>query len=75
MPQVNITGWRTGLQKVSMVQVLHSHLGTGLKVSKDYVDDVLAGNKVSITLDDHAKAEKLIEALEEVGAVAEMESD
>jgi len=75
MLKLNIVGWREGLLKISMNHVLQEHLSLGLKDSKDCVDDVLAGNVVSFTLENSAKADVLVKALEDVGAILEIESD
>ena len=74
MPKLNITGWRKGLLKISMSHVLREHLSLGLREAKECVDDVLDGKVVSFSLDDLAKAEALAKALEEIGAIVEVES-
>jgi ribosomal protein L7/L12 len=74
MLKLNIVGWR-GLLKISMNHVLQEHLSLGLKDAKDCVDDVLAGKVVSFSLENSARADLLVKALEDVGAVVEIESD
>ncbi|MCA1592271.1 MAG: ribosomal protein L7/L12 [Acidobacteria bacterium] len=75
MPKLNIIGWRVGLQKISMNHILRERLQLGLKDAKGYVDDVLAGKLVSFALEDSATAETLAKALEDVGAIVEIEAD
>ena len=75
MLKLNIVGWRKGLLKISMSHVLQEQLSLGLKDSKDCIDDVLAGKVVSFTLENSAKADVLVKALEDVGAIIEIESD
>jgi ribosomal protein L7/L12 len=75
MLKLNIVGWREGLQKISMNHVLQEHLSLGLKDAKDCVDNVLAGKDVSFTLENSTRANLLVKALEDVGAIVEIESD
>ena len=75
MRNLKIIGWRTGMLKISMSHVLQEHLSLGLKDAKDCVDNVLAGKVVSFTLEDLARADPLVQALEDVGAIVEIESD
>ena len=74
MPKLNIVGWRPGLQKISMNDVLRVHFPLGLKDAKGCVDAVLAGQSVSFTFDDSSKAMALAQALADVGAVVEIEN-
>ena len=75
MPKLNIIGWRKGLLKISMSHILREYLPLGLREAKDCVDDVLDGKVISFRLDDLAKVEALAKALEEMGAIVEVESD
>ena len=75
MLKLNIVGWQGGLLKISMNHVLQEHLSLGLKDAKDCVDDVLAGKVVSFKLEPPARANTLVKALEDVGAIVEIESD
>lgn len=73
MLKVNIVGWREGLMKISMTHVLREHLSLGLKDAKACVDDVLVGKFVSLSLENSVRADLLATALEEVGAIVEVE--
>ena len=75
MPKLNIVGWREGLLKISMTQVLHERLPLSVKDAKGCVDDVLDGKVISFELGDRAEAESLSNALKEVGATVEIEGD
>jgi ribosomal protein L7/L12 len=75
MPKVNIVGWREGLLKISMTQVLHERLPLGVRDAKGCVDDVLDGKDVSFDVGDRAEAEALSNALTEIGAIVEVEGD
>jgi ribosomal protein L7/L12 len=74
MLKLNIVGWQEGLLKIPMTHVLQEHLSLGLTDAKGCVDDVLAGNVVSFTLEDSASSELLAKALTDVGAIVEIES-
>ena len=75
MLMLKIVGWREGLRKISMNDVFREHLSLTLSDAKDCVDDVLAGKVVSLTLENSASGDVLAKALEEVGAIVEIESD
>jgi ribosomal protein L7/L12 len=74
MLKLNIVGWREGLLKISMTHVLQGYLSLSLKDAKDCVDDVLVGKVVSFTLENSARADLLVKALTDVGAIVEIES-
>jgi ribosomal protein L7/L12 len=63
MLKLNIVGWRDGLLKISMNHVLQEHLSLGLKDAKDCVDNGLAGKVVSFTLENSARAERLVKSI------------
>ncbi|MGI8566868.1 MAG: ribosomal protein L7/L12 [Pyrinomonadaceae bacterium] len=75
MLKLNIIGWRKGLLKISMTHVLREHLPLGMREAKDCVDNILDGQVVSFSLNDFAKAEALAKALEDVGAIVEIEAE
>jgi ribosomal protein L7/L12 len=73
MRKLKIVGWREGLLKVSMVNVLREHLSLTLRDAKATVDAVVDGETVSFTLDDGIDAGALREELERIGAIVELE--
>ena len=75
MRNLKIVGWREGMLKISMNHVLQEHFSLGLKDAKGCVDDVLAGKVVSFRLENSARTDLLVKALEDVGAIVEVESD
>jgi ribosomal protein L7/L12 len=75
MPKVRIVGWRAGLQKIPMNSVLREHLPLGLKDAKRYVDDTLNGKTSTFTFADAESADALAKALDELGAMVEVEHD
>jgi hypothetical protein len=72
MPTLHITGWRVGLQKISMNHVLREHLALSLTDAKAAVDSVLAGKSVSFTLERSVEAIALRDALDQIGAVVQL---
>jgi ribosomal protein L7/L12 len=72
MRTLQITGWREGLLKISMNDVLREHLSLSLTEAKSAVDSVVGGKPVSFTLEDSIDAAALRAALERVGAIVEI---
>ena len=50
MPKVIITGWRYGLQKISLTKLQVDSLGMGLKESKKNVTTILDGQQVEFDI-------------------------
>ena len=69
---VAITGWKTGLQKVSLTTLLQNRAGLTLTAAKRCTDDVLDGRPVILTLPSRTDAAALCTALVEIGARAEV---
>jgi hypothetical protein len=74
MAQVRITGWETGLKKVSLTKLLQSSAGMDLVTAKNYTDRILEGETVTLELPDFDQATTLAEAMEALGAVAREEA-
>lgn len=70
MAQVRVTGWESGLKKVSLTRLLQSSVRLDLITAKSYTDRILEGETVVLELPDFAQATALAEALEALGAVA-----
>jgi ribosomal protein L7/L12 len=69
---VTLTGWSTGLQKVSLTKLIQDHAGLSLSAAKRCTDDVLEGRPVSFALPSPEQAATLREALVRIGAHAEI---
>ena len=75
MPKLKITGWRYGLQKITMTKTLQAKLSLGLREAKQCTDNVLDGKIVSFEIDDLAAAKELADALENIGVIVEVEAE
>ncbi|HBB94899.1 MAG TPA: hypothetical protein DC054_05870 [Blastocatellia bacterium] len=75
MPKLNIIGWREGLLKISLTDLLQEHLSLTLTDAKATVDAVVAGQTVSFILDTEIDATLLRDQLEHIGAIVELEAD
>lgn len=74
MPKVSITGWRGGLLKTSLIQVLREHLQLGVREAEECAERVLDGRVMPFSVENLDGAQALAKALEEVGAIAEVEA-
>ena len=72
---VRISGWRPGLQKVSMTLVVRRLGQLGLRDAKSVTDRVLDGEVVDVEVDDARAAQELAQELQALGAVAEVVDD
>ncbi|MEO6524197.1 MAG: hypothetical protein ABIN91_21100 [Mucilaginibacter sp.] len=68
MPKVIITGWRYGLQKISLTKLQADSLNMGLKESKKNVTDILDGKQVEFDIPDIKVAKKFMLEAEWLGA-------
>jgi ribosomal protein L7/L12 len=75
MSKLNIVGWREGLLKISMVDVLRNHLSLSLTDAKATVDAIVAGKTASFPLNPSVDAAALRDELERVGAIVELQTD
>jgi len=62
MTRVTITGWREGLNKVQLNHLLRQHAGYGLGAAKRAVDELLAGESLTIESPCEALAVHIIRA-------------
>lgn len=72
---VRITGWRPGLEKVSMTHSIRRASGLNLAESKSCTDRVLDGETVEINVRDSEAAPMLAAKLNALGAVAEISDE
>lgn len=68
--RVRITGWRPGMQRVSMTRAIREHAGLGLGDAKSRTDHMLDGEEVTLELGDLKAAETLAGMLRDLGAEA-----
>lgn len=72
MAEIHITGWRPGLQKVSMTRLIREQAEVSLKTAKEHTDSVLEKKTVILSIPDEKQAQKLAYELEQIGAVVEI---
>lgn len=72
MAQVQITGWREGLRKVSMTRALQEHAGLGLGAAKSVTDAILDGEVVDVPCASEEIATALADRLAGLGAIVEV---
>jgi hypothetical protein len=71
-PTVRITGWRKGLNKVSMTKAIQRSSALDLAGSKSCTDRVLEGKTVDVRVGDALVARELAQELQALGAVADV---
>jgi hypothetical protein len=69
MTTVTITGWREGLNKVELNDLLRQHAGCGLGEAKRAVDQLLAGEPLTYEFPDGESASAFRRSASAVGAV------
>lgn len=74
MSVLKITGWRKGLKKIAMTNLLKDGLGISLAEAKGMTGDVLDGKVIFITVDDGPAAKNLASELSEIGAIVKIEN-
>ena len=70
MATIRISGSVVGFRKVSHTNLLREAAGLGLAEAKGLTDAVPRGEVVSVTVPSGSAAERLVERLREIGAVA-----
>ena len=75
MVSVHIVGWRRGLRKVSVTQLLNDQLGCGLAEAKRCTERLLDGQLVVLDLLDGTSAAALVRALDALGADAHVDGE
>ena len=71
--KVIVTGWKPGLQKVSMTRLILDQSRLGLAESKACTDRLLDGGTVEITMLTRDAAESLASDLNSINAIAHVE--
>jgi ribosomal protein L7/L12 len=68
MTRTELTGWREGLNKIKLNQLLRQYGGLGLADAKEAVDRLLAGERVAVPCADEDKARSFCEQAIAAGA-------
>jgi hypothetical protein len=74
MPYVLLKGWRPGLRKVSLTNLLRARASLDLETAKTFTDRCLAGEAVRIAMPSLGAAEKLAREMSDLGANADVEA-
>ena len=72
MALVNITGWRTGFQKVAHTQALQKFANMSLTEAKSNTDALLEGKSICINISNNTDAKLFAVHLSELGAITEI---
>ncbi|MDQ3060238.1 MAG: YrhB family protein [Pseudomonadota bacterium] len=75
VPEVVLTGWKTGAAPVSAIQAIRQHSSIGLGEAKQVIDDCLASQKAVVVVNNVPDARALIASLASSGFVAESRYD
>ena len=69
---IRYTGWKYGLQKISLVELLQDYAHLSLGESKHMVDKILRNQVQEVYLKDISIALELLKRSQELGAVCEL---
>lgn len=67
MASILMTGWRDGMEKVSLSKLQIEYLKVSLSQAKMNVDKLLDGEQIKIEIDDLEAAKKFIKQADEIG--------
>ena len=67
--QLVIIGWKPGIKRISLLDLVRQHNHLGLKAGKATVDGLLDGKEIMIECNDEAQYLALREEVERLGAV------
>ena len=67
--QVTITGWKVGVQSVSLILLLHKMCGISLIAGRDAVDRIVNGQSMSFDFESEEKANEFSSRATELGAI------
>ena len=70
MAIVEIRGWEVGFNKVKCTKTVRAAIGLGLAEGKAVTDAVLRGEAQRIVIPDDLAAQRLVDELTQLGAIA-----
>lgn len=71
MYRVTITGWKVGLKKISLNDLLREHAGYSLSQARQAVDGLLAGRSFAFDVSDERSVILFCESATAIGAICE----
>lgn len=75
MTKIRLTGWQTGMQKISLTKLLQAEAGLPLPDAKRVVDDILERRSVSVDVSCDRDAGQLVVTMRGLGAICDIEPD
>jgi hypothetical protein len=69
MKTLELTGWKVGVQTVSLIEAVRTYSTGSLGTAKELVERLLAGETVSLAFDSDEKRRAFQAKAEELGAV------
>ena len=75
MPTVKMVGWKEGLQKIALTNLIKSDAGIGLKEAKKCTDDLVEGKTVYLKGLSAEAATHFLNEASLIGAVCEIIDD
>ena len=67
--QLVITGWKPGIKRISLLDLVRQHNHWGLKAGKEAVDGLLDGKEIVIECKDEAQYFAVRQEVERLGAI------
>lgn len=74
MIHIRLKGWRTGLKKIALTELIYHNTALSLAEAKHCVDQLVNGDAVDITISDAATANTFVEQAVALGAICEVVS-
>jgi hypothetical protein len=75
MPKVILTGWKPGLRKVSLTELLQRHVNPSLVQAMGYVDRLLNGESITVDFSYGHDAADFAREATALGAICEVHAD
>jgi hypothetical protein len=69
MSDLTITGWKPGLQTISLVQLLRASSGMGLQQARRAVEELMDGKEIRLSGLSEERAQVLRQEIEDLNAV------
>jgi hypothetical protein len=71
--KVKLTGWREGMQKVSLTKLQKGYFQMSLREAKTNVDRLLDGKEIEIEVESINQAQSFIQEVKQLGVICEIE--
>ncbi|WP_430967047.1 hypothetical protein [Spongiimicrobium sp. 2-473A-2-J] len=71
--KVKLTGWKEGMQKVSLTKLQITYFQMSLKEAKTNVDKLLDGEDICLQVESKEKAQSFLKEVEQIGVIYEIQ--